>query len=490
MNPESYYDDFSHPKHRLSNFYYIVDKNGKRTKLAHNQIQKRINDSISQRKMILKARQFGVSTNELIKMLDFVMWKPDVTAVILAHEKDAIAKLFRIVRRAYDFMDPNIRPDIDRGGGSKYEMYFPDHNSRIYCDLESRGDTINWLHISEAAFFKDIDKMGSTIESVPIKKGIVTLETTPNGMANHFYDMWNGQDGIYERMFFPWFIHSDYQIPTGPIILNDEEREFVIKAKRMFKVDITDAQIAFRRLKKNDPINKHLFIQEYPEDDQSCFLASGSAAMDLMKVKEQLDQAPNPIEVHGAIKIYKTRNSNHRYVIGADTSEGVGGDASAASVIDIYTREQVATIHGQFKPYDFAYELVRLAEFYAKGDIWPELAVERNNHGHAVLLQLNEHCRYPHLYVHTDDRIGWVTDRVTRPIMLDAFIDGVENQTTKLLDTGTLKECLTLVCEDGKIEAGTGKTDDRIMAFAVALQLCIKSTVSSLYDNIGSMIRI
>ena len=70
---------------RLSNLYKIVDKHGQKINLVPNIIQKKINQCHSNRKMILKARQFGVSTNELIKMLDFVCFRKNMTACIIAH---------------------------------------------------------------------------------------------------------------------------------------------------------------------------------------------------------------------------------------------------------------------------------------------------------------------------------------------------------------------------------------------------------------------
>ena len=68
---------------RLKNLYKIVDKHGKKVNFTPNSVQKLINLETANRKIILKARQFGVSTNELIKMLDFVCFKRNMTACII-----------------------------------------------------------------------------------------------------------------------------------------------------------------------------------------------------------------------------------------------------------------------------------------------------------------------------------------------------------------------------------------------------------------------
>lgn len=472
---------------RLNNLYKIINKDGSRVTFQENAIQRRIRISRARRKRILKARQFGVSTGCIIDMFDDTIWNTDRTNVIIAHEKDSIQKLFRIVTRAYKFMPEEAVPRLDRGGGSKYELFFPEINSRIYCDLESRGDTIHRLHISEAAFVKEPSRIKATKEAVPLN-GMVTEETTPNGMGNHFYDDWVDPNTAYENLFFPWYCYPEYRIEGADLgELTLEETALIDKAKRLYQIDITKEQIAFRRFKRSDL--KGLFMQEYPEDDQTCFLSSGNSVMNLVVVKEILDQAPKPIYDDGAIKRYRNVDKSGVYVIGADTAEGVGGDLSAACVWNVRTKEQVATLRGHMKPSDFAHKLYELAKMYVvRKEFWPLLGVERNNHGHAVLLELDEHIKYRNLYKGKDERVGWVTDRVTRPIMLNGLIDAVESRNWNFYDRQTLQECLTLVNEDGKIQAAEGKHDDTIIAAAIGLQMCAEAGSLELYSDIKSKI--
>ena len=209
---------------RINTLYKITDKLGRLRPLRENSVQKLINDNDSKRKMILKYRQGGVTTNEVIKQLDFTLWHKNINACILAHDRKGVEKIFRIPKLAYDRMDPFIKPAIDRGGGSKYEMRFPGLNSKIYCDIESRGDTIHWLHISEAAF-ADPNRIKATLETVP-PNGRVTFETTPNGMGNHFYRMWIHKSQRTAKLFFPWFYHGEYELPADQVKLTPEEDDF------------------------------------------------------------------------------------------------------------------------------------------------------------------------------------------------------------------------------------------------------------------------
>lgn len=495
MTKEEFLKNCLNPHWRLRNLYYIIDKEGSKVQFKENIVQHRINKSNSQRKIILKARQFGVSTNELLKLLDWVMFNPNSTAAIIAHKQDAIEKLFRIPRLSYELLPEQLRPKLDRGGGSRYEMYFPEINSRIYCDLEVRGGTIGRLHISEAAFMKDSAKLKATLQAVPISTGQVTIETTPNGMANYFYDMWSDPDSIYEKMFFPWYIFNDYKLPCKNIIKTDDELLLIDKAKKLFDVNLKDEQIAFRRFKKSEMKKSSFdktvvsFEQEYPEDDKSCFLSSGDAVLDLFKINEMIANAKDPIKIQNGVKIYKEPIKGRRYIIGCDPAEGVGKDASAAVVLDELTIEIVAVYNGHLRPADFAAKIVEIGHLYKSPQTYPPLvAVERNNHGHAVLLELDHLC-YSNIYIsERDKRPGWRTDGISRPLMIDRFIESIEENYLKIFDKDILSELLTLVNNNGKIEAATGKHDDLIIACAIALQIKPDSRIN--FDDIESRIKL
>lgn len=481
---------FADPQWRIEKLYSIIDKNGNQIPFKRNIIQKKISECRKRRKMILKARQFGVSTGAIVELFDWTIFNKNANACILAHEQDAIKKLFRIVQRLYKFLPDELKPELDRGGGSKYEMYFPSINSRIYCDLESRGDTIGRLHVSEAAFMKDSAKLKATLQAVPMNTGVVSIETTANGMANHYFDMWNDPDSVYAKLFFPWYVFPDYKLETEPLKRTEDELLLEEKALKQFGIKITDEQLAFRRFKKSElklsayDKTKVTFEQEYPEDDSSCFLSSGDAVMDLFKIKKMIEDSQDPIKEKEGLKIYKEPVRGRRYVIAADPAEGVKKDFSVAVVIDVQDLEIVAKSRGQWKPSLFAEKLNELGKLYSSpGNNFPICVVERNNHGHAVLLALDEiHC-YPNLYVDKDDRLGWRTDSISRPMMMDAFIDAVEEKHLKINDKDILAECLTLIDNNGKIEAADGKHDDCITSSAIGLQVCLMNR-SSIYEDI------
>jgi len=485
---------FRDHKYRVANFYRIIDKDANKIPFRPNCVQQKLMDqppnALTGRlmRMTLKARQFGVSTYEIIRITDLTMWKENQTNMIMAHEKDAIKKLFRIVRRVYDFMPEQWRPRLAKGGGSQYELYFPDLNSRIYCDLETRGDTLQNLHISEAAFSKE-DRIKATLEAA--RRGNTSMETTANGIGGYFHEMWTDKGREYTKFFFPWYIFAEYADPiNGPLKLTSEEEEFVDKAKRLFGVDITHEQIEFRR-NAMDRLGS-LYLQEYPEDDATCFLTTGDMVFNAFVLKEMLHDVPTPISDSNDVRIYKEKVLHHVYVIGADCAQGTGGDKSAAQVIDITSNEVVATIQCDVTPSEFADKLYDIGKLYVQqGYIWPRLYVERNNHGHAVLLKLSEYLFYPNLFRTDDDKLGWLTDKITKPIMISALQDAIANRHIQINDKKTILELLTFINNDGKQEAAEGKNDDLVIALAIAVQGFIfeKSNVD-FYNNIESKLRV
>lgn len=483
------YNNISNPRWRLNNLYYIVDKKSNLIKFNENSIQKRINDVDSNRKIILKARQFGVTTQESLKQLDAVLFRKNFTACVLAHEDDGIAKIFQKPRLAYDLMHASLKPEIARGGGSKYEMFFPKNNSRFYCDLESRGDTINWLHVSEAAFM-DKERLNATLQAVPLD-GIVTIETTANGLDNHFYELWTDELSPYKKLFYPWFFHDEYKLPFDGIYKpTEEEKEFINKVKRLYKHDITKEQIAFRRFKQSEL--KHVFTQEYPEDDTSCFIHSGRNVVDQELFTSLINETKPPIEViESSVEIYHKRDLKKNYVIGADVAQGIGADYSTASVICIEDLEEVAFFRGKLSPYLFAKKLNAIAHFFSNAHKIPLLAVEINNHGHAVLLELKENILYRNLYHKEgkEDEPGWLSTSVTRPMMIDQLIESISSRYIKLNSKETLKEMRMLIEDRGKIQAPAGKNDDCVIAAGIAVQILIENLSRiKLYNNISKKI--
>ena len=268
-----------------------------------------------------------------------------------------------------------------------------------------------------------------------------------------------------------------------------------MRAKSKFGVVVDDGQLLWRRTMRRELGGK--FQELYAEDEETCFLESGEHFFDNQKIKRLLDEADSynrtnpPAEETSAHVAWESPESGCVYAAGADVAEGVGGDYSVLAIFNV-TRRRMAFRYRARVGVDTFYR--KCAEFWRKYNN-ALLAVERNNHGHAVILGLQEITRYPDLYEEDRDtrlvirplqkprerKFGWDTTSLTKSLMLDHLKIALEGDSTEdehtfhpeftVHDTLLLEEGLTFQSEDGKLSAAPGKYDDCVMAWAIACQL-------------------
>lgn len=176
-------------------------------------------------------------------------------------------------------------------------------------------------------------------------------------------------------------------------------------------------------------------------------------------------------EPDGAIRIYSPPEPGVQYVIGGDTA-GDGSDAFVGQVIESRTGRQVATLHRSFDEDVYAKQMFCLGTYYNNALI----ACEVNFSTYPV--RELQRLHYPRQYYReiydsiTRDmeyRYGFLTNRITRPVILAELIRIVREQPELFCDERTLNEMLTFVrSKDGRAEAASGAHDDCVMALAIA----------------------
>ena len=445
--------------------------------------------------IILKPRQLGFTT--LISGLFFAdtLLRRNTTSVLVAHDFDSAELIFRIVRLFWERLPAAEkaqvgRPKYDRKG----ELYWPRIGSTYYVGTAGstrfgHGLTINNLHCSEVSrWTHPEDSLTGLLEAVPAG-GRIVLESTANGAGNHFHRLWTeAGDGLsrFTQQFFVWFEDPSYAIP-GPALrdLTDEERAF------KGEYGLSDNQIRWRRQKKADLRDR--FDEQYPEDDVTCFLASGRCCFDrqaLTAAQRRIaaEEAVEVMPVIGAstkqvsvapaqLLVWQQPVKGRLYVIGADVGEGLaGGDASCAIVLDREKGEQVAELHGRVPPDRFGHLLDALGRWYNQAQV----AVERNNHGHSTLNTMRNTCHYPRLYFHVRydqvgkalPTLGWPTDQATKPILVDDLAAAIAGNHLIMHSSALVDECFSFVQTDRNTqEAQEGAFDDRVMAAGIAWQV-------------------
>lgn len=440
------------------------------------------------RVLLLKYRRGGLTTLEQAISYRTCVTRPHAQCVTLAHTFDSTKRIFRIAKM---FHERDHRAPPTRGE-SQTQLEFPGLGSLFFIGTAggrgfSRGDTLQRVHGSEVAWWCDgnVERVRNLLSGLTsaASHGEVVLETTPNG-HEVFYELYQealaGQND-YLPIFLPWFIDpiNRLSIAVEQEEWTDEEIDLADRAYRQYGVKLDGFQVAFRRKMKRE--HKTLFPQEYPEDDITCFISSGTPFFDLDRVTVLYNAATDGKEEHvpGGIRtIFEEPQSNVKYVIGSDTSEGLStGDPNGNCVMRQDNGHIVATVHGRFRPAILAKHNFAMSLKYNKA----LCGVERNNHGHAVISEmrsLNSLCKASQdeggiMYYHSDGKAGWPTNSVTRPIMLNDLYEWMNDVDPEgVRDRQFLSECRTFKKQrNGKFEHDAKAHDDAVFKTGIANQM-------------------
>jgi hypothetical protein len=113
-------------------------------------------------------------------------------------------------------------------------------------------------------------------------------------------------------------------------------------------------------------------------------------------------------------------------------------------------------------------ELAKVAVELAKEYQGALLAVERNNHGAAVLAYIDKSEHYTNLYLQGREA-GWLTTAISKPEMTARLGCLLDQRADMFRSKRLLSECRTFIGrERGKTGAANGAHDDLVMAMGVA----------------------
>ena len=407
-------------------------------------------------------------------------------AVVISHEKEATKRLFASVRYFIDNMDFKPALSID----SKSEMKFPTTGSYYFIGTAGqkafgRGDTVDRVHLSEAAFYENLKVILSGITEAA-EYGQIDIETTPNG-RNEFYDLWEkakAGKSPYTNIFIPWFIDDEYNVDSltkkekdglSEAVqkmfnisdkdfyesLTKEEKILIKRVKKEYNINLTIGQLKWRRYKIWD--KGDLFFQEYPEDDVSCFLQSGRP------VFKQLKCDPSQtIPLDDKIAFEKWGTEERRVELkkkilyaAVDGAEGVkDGDNHAFSVIEVRgDKGYVIYEYVSNEPIDVFW--TKIKDVILNYRIL--LGIEKNGIGIAHTRKAKElHIRHKE----------WTTSAVNRPIMITELEEAYRKEDLIESYPEAEQEARDMAyTKSNKAEHRKGKHDDRVISRSIAWQM-------------------
>lgn len=469
----------------IESLFMVVDKDGNDVPFKLNSAQKAIDENLSRRNIIPKARQEGVSTYFLARFTAACLMYKNVKAVIISHDTESTQRLLQ--RCIYFCTNLRCKEKVKMGRNSLNTITFPKTNSMIYIGTAGskkfgRGDTITHLHCSEYAYWPDPKGLLSGLmQAVPLS-GEIHIESTGNGKGNDYHRRcmraYNGESS-WKCHFLNWIDFVEYAIPVDGIeadmIMNNLREEWE-EPELVEKFNLTPGQIAWRRLKLEElDYDLHEFKQEYPIYINDCFRASGMSLFQKVNHKKSEDWVQESTFLHvldGHPKL------SYTYSLGADPSGGVGGDNAVAQILCVETGEQVAEYaNNMIEPDMFGLKLAELGRRFNNAFI----TVESNNHGPVTLKTLRDDAEYPSELIYEESngngvfdddrslmRLGFRTTKRTKPILIGELRTALVGDIT-IYSEPLADELSTFIEHDnGELSAQENCHDDRVIAIALS----------------------
>lgn len=443
----------------------IRDREGNEVPLLPNRAQRAFDEQMGRRNIVLKARQMGLTTWIAARFFLKTITAPGVLTAQVAQTREAAESIFRMVQRFYDCLPDGLKKSLKRSRNNVGQMSFAELDSefRVLSAADrnaGRGLTIHNLHCSELSRWPgDAAVTLAGMRAALVPSGEMVMESTPNGAFGCFYEEWQQapERGTVQH-FFPWWWEPAY---IGRPVSDPREDELAL----MEEHGLSSAQIGFRRGLESS--YRGLRAQEFAEDAESCFRASGECCFEVAALYDRLAGVPEPIERRrdGALEVWLPTQRGRSYVVAVDTAGGgADGDYAAVQVLDVDSGMQCAELRQRLGTLDLAHAAAELAREYNAALI----AVERNNHGAGVLAYLDASERYAYVY-EQGGVAGWLTSAASKPGMISRMGALLVESPRLFHSRRLLQECRSFVTHPGgRMGAANGAHDDLVMAMAIA----------------------
>lgn len=400
--------------------------------------------------IVLKARQLGLSWLVLCYALHAMIFRPAATVLIFSKRDEEAVELLRRVKGVYERLPAWMRPRAVADADHNWQLS-NGSNAKSFPTTGGRSYTGSLVMVDEADFVQDLDEVINAVKPTIDGGGQMLMISTVDKSRpeSPFKRMFLGAkrgESDWHPVFLGWHARPSrdedwYKAQKADVLartgsLDDLHQEYPATPEEA---------LAPRQLDKRIPA---AWLNEvYSEQGGTNPLGIPGLA-----VYAQPQPYADPIRKVGVA----------RYRIGCDPAEGnPTSDDSAATVVNAATGEEMAVLCGKLQPSAFAAYVARLAEWYNSAAV----LVERNNHGHAVLLWLADNSA-ANLLLGPDERPGWPTTSKSKAIMYSDFVDQVRDHE---LIIHSFESYMQLASIDGStLSAPEGMHDDRAVSFVLA----------------------
>lgn len=398
--------------------------------------------------IILKARQLGLTW----LVLGFALWQmifqPVATVLLFSRRDDEAKYLLSVERlkgmwnRLPDFLKVGLSVELD----NEHEWGLSNGSiSRAFPTSAGDSYTASMAIVDEADLVPDLNKLMRAVKPTIDAGGRMILlsrsdKSAPQSEFKAIYRAAKAGRSPWKAVFLPWWVRPSrdaawYQMQRDDI---ESRTGSLDDLWEQYPASDTEA-LAPRTLDKRIPAP---WIERCYQELQPASIPSAPAIPGL--------------------EIYRQPVPGRRYVIGGDPAEGnPTSDDSALTVQDLVTGEEMAALAGKYQPAVFGGQIDQIGRYYNNADV----LVERNNHGHAVLMWLFEHSRLRVLDGY-DDKPGWLSSKLGKTMLYDSEAEVFRNRNTVLHSFDSYTQLSSI--EGATLLAPDGERDDRADSHALA----------------------
>lgn len=399
--------------------------------------------------VILKARQLGFTWVVLGYVLWLILFRPIATVLLFSKRDDEAVELLDLrLKEMHRRLPSWLQVAAGKTDGKHDWLLANGSRVKAFPTTGGRSYTGSFVLVDEADFVPDLNVLLNAVKPTVDAGGKLVLLSTadksrPQSLFKRIYRAAKAGENTYRPIFHGWRARPDrddawYERQSRDCLANtgsldDLHQEYPATDEEALAPRSLDKRIA-------------------PEWVRQCY-----------RERTPLAKLPPGAPSIPDLTVYNLPVGGRAYVVGADPAEGnPTSDESALAVLDALTGEEVATLAGRIQPTTLAQHLDAVGRWYNGASV----LVERNNHGHAVLLWLESESPLPLLIGH-DGRTGWLSSVKGKAILYGACADAFRHRETILHSFATLTQLQSI--EGSTLRAPQGEHDDRADAYALAL---------------------
>lgn len=240
---------------RIHNLYYVKDEKGKVVKFIPNDVQEKFLEDIWYRNVVPKARQRGFTTLMQILMLDFCMFEENFNCCLISENLELAKRTLKNkFKFAYERLPAVLRAMNPIVTDNKEEIVF-ENGSALYVATSPRGDTLQFLHVSELGKIslkhpEKANEISSGGFTTVDKTGIIVVESTVDSAAGLFPDMCreamkhadSGKklaQSEYKLHFASWWDADKYEIDPSTVTITKVDHAYFERMEAEIGVKLT-----------------------------------------------------------------------------------------------------------------------------------------------------------------------------------------------------------------------------------------------------------